>query len=138
MKYRLFIIFIILSCPHLILNFYSIYNGNLDYNLEHYKRAQLRLKTDVCTNSELRVLTDADTFCIEAHALTLINPYIKTFLDTVSDSINSVVPTNYFDTTIYLKFVFKAALSIAIHNYLEVEKLLPLYHESVTKKTKSY
>lgn len=131
-------IFILLSFPHIILNFYSIYNNNLEYNLEHYQRALYRLETDICTNSELRVLTDADSFCIEAHAITITNPYIKTLLDTSNECINSVLPTNYFDRDMYIRFIFKLLISIGLSLYFKIEKTLPLYHESVDQKTKYF
>lgn len=134
---KFLVIFFILYCPQLIFNLYSLYLGNLQYNLEHYFRAESRLNAEICTDYNLRMKTDADNFCIEAKAITNTNPYIKSVLDTINTSIHLLIPEDLFDPTIYFKIIILLAISYLIANVDFKNYNLPLYYDDFHKRIKS-
>ena len=134
MKQNLIILLSFLLLSSIFSDVYIIYSEKLISNIIHYERAFTRLNLDICTNMELRMITDADLFCLEADGMIHINPYIKTVFDCAKEFHTLLIPENIFDYKYYIKAILFMYVLYNLQLFKKNDSSLPL---SVINKIKN-
>jgi hypothetical protein len=80
------------------------------------------------------MITDADSFCLEADGIIHVNPYIKTIFDCIGEFHTFLIPENIFDYKYYIKLFLFLYIFYNLRLFKENDRLLPM---SVINKIKN-